>query len=269
MQKCPFSFEGERETTGSMNLPQVDILNVKISAINLDLACAAIDEWIQTRRKVYVCVAPVSTIVSCHEDEEYKGIVNNADMVTPDGMPVVWLARAKGYKSVARTYGPDLMRLVCARGQDKGYKHFFYGSTHETCARLEASLKKDFPRLSIAGMYAPPFRDLTDEENQRIVAMLNQSQADIIWVGLGSPKQDFWMARHRRVLEAPVMVGVGAAFDFVAGVKPQAPLWMQQACLEWLFRLSSEPQRLWRRYLIGNTKFLYLLLKENRIFKKR
>ena len=251
-----------------MQPPQrIPILDVKVSAVNLDSACAVIDQYIQTKNQGYVCVAPVSTIVSCQENQEYKNVVNSAMMVTPDGMPIVWIARALGYKKVRRTYGPDLTLAVCGYGQDKGYRHFFYGGTAQVCQKLETVLKEKFPRINIAGSYAPPFRDLSEDEEEKVTRMINRAQPDVLWVGLGSPKQDFWMKRTRVKLNVPVTIGVGAAFDFLSGAKRQAPRWMQRCGLEWIFRLGCEPRRLWRRYLIGNSKFIYFLIKDT--FKKR
>lgn len=237
-----------------------DLLGVNVSAVNLKKACEVIDGFIQGDHKAYVCVAPVSTIISCQEDEAYRRVVNQADMVTPDGMPVVWCGKSSGYPQVERTYGPDLMLMVCGQGRIKGYRHFFYGGTEGVLKKLEECLRNKFPGIAIAGRYAPPFRALTAQEEKDVVEQVNRSQADIVWVGLGSPKQDFWMQQIRGKLNASVLIGVGAAFDFISGVKPQAPRWMQQAGLEWLFRLCSEPRRLWKRYLIGNTKFVLLLL---------
>ena len=245
-----------------MKAQKVDILGVKVDAVNLDSAWGIIEEWVSKREKAYVCVAPVSTIVSCHEDEQYRDVVNRAQMVTPDGMPVVWLARGKGFKEVERTYGPDLLLKVCKEGQQKELRHFFYGGTEEVCGRLKTALAAQASSIRIVGMYSPPFRELTDAENEKIVTMINEAQPDILWVGLGSPKQDFWMSKNRDKLTGPVMLGVGAAFDFLSGIKPQAPRWMQCSGLEWLFRLCCEPRRLWKRYFVGNTKFIVLLLKE-------
>ena len=242
------------------------ILNVNVSAVNLNTACEVIDGLIRERKQGYVCVAPVSTIVSCQEDEEYCKVINQADLVTPDGMPLVWLAKLKGYSEVNRTYGPDLMRALCDRGQQRGYKHFLYGGTPQTCEKLESFLKEAFPQIKIVGRYSPPFRELTEEENHEISSEISTIQPDILWVGLGSPKQDFWMNKNCGKLRTPVMIGVGAAFDFLSGVKKQAPCWMQRCGLEWFFRLCNEPQRLWKRYLVGNTKFIYFLIKT--FFKK-
>jgi len=240
---------------------KINILGVGVDDLNLDLASARIDQWIKDKRKVYVCVAPVSTIVDCQEDKAYKDIVNSAAMVTPDGMPVVWIAKLKGGKEVQRVYGPDLMRRLCVN--EKGtYRHFFYGATQRTLDLLEQRLRESNPDICIVGKMAPKFCQKAELEKKEVIDMINIANPDILWVGLGSPKQDFWMALNRDKLSAPVMIGIGAAFDFLAGVKPQAPQWMQRCGLEWLFRLCCEPKRLWKRYLIGNTKFIYYLLKD-------
>ena len=237
-----------------------EILNVKVSVINLLEASQRIGDWIQQKRKAYVCVVPVSTVMECQDNENYRNVVNAADMATPDGMPVVWYARFYGFKNVSRTYGPDLMLRLCAIGQSSGWKHYFYGATPEVLAQLEFKLKEKFPTIKILGRCAPPFRKEAEMEREEFLEEVNRLQPDILWVGLGSPKQDFWMYKHRDKLDVPVMIGVGAAFDFLSGRKHQAPKWLQKMGLEWLFRLASEPQRLWKRYLIGNTRFVYYLI---------
>ena len=247
-------------------LERFEVLGVKFSAINMPEACAVIDEVIARRDKGYVCVCPVSTIMECQKDENFRRIVNSATLVTPDGMPSVWLGRMYGYKNIARVYGPDLLLAVCEMSSRKGYKNYFYGGTPEVLEKLALNLTARFPGLKICGTYAPPFRELTEAEDKKIVEEINSKSPDVIWVGLGSPKQDLWIDQHRGQINAPMMLAVGAAFDFLSGTKPQAPKWMQQAGLEWFFRLCCEPQRLWRRYLIGNTQFLYLLFK-NFLFK--
>ena len=248
-------------------MKKYQILDVNISAINLDVAQQTIDGWIKNRDRRYVCVAPVSTIMSCQDDPAYKEVINQADMVTPDGMPVVWLGRWQGNKEVSRTYGPDLMRLICDLGQDRGYRHYFYGGTEAALEKLVMALKQTYPKINIVGQYSPPFRPLNPEELKQVIDNINKSQADILWVGLGSPKQDFWIKENRDKLNVSVMVGVGAAFDFLSGAKKQAPRWMQKTGLEWLFRLACEPKRLWRRYIIGNPRFVYLLIKH--CFKRK
>lgn len=237
-----------------------NILGVKISDVNPLLAFQKIQEWVKSRERVYVCVAPVSTLVDCQGNEEYRKVVNAAAMVTPDGMPIVWVARLKGSKQVERVYGPDLMRKVCEEGQGKGYRHYFYGGSEDTLEKLKRKIREQCPKINIAGNYSPSFVKKAELEKQEILDKINESKVDVLWVGLGSPKQDFWMALHRNKLNVPVMIGVGAAFDFLAGTKPQAPRWMQRSGLEWFFRLLCEPKRLWKRYLIGNTKFIFYLI---------
>ncbi len=241
-------------------IPSVDICGVRVSAVNLSSAADYIGTWIKNKYKTYICVAPVSTIVECRRDSAYYKIVNEAGMVTPDGVPVVWLARLKGHKTIARTYGPDLMQEVCLVSQREDYKHFFYGSTAEVCLKLITKLKTEFPQINIVGHYSPEFTKDFHPEKEDVLELINKSQPDILWVSLGSPKQDFWMKNHRDKLDVPVMIGVGAAFDFLSGVKKQAPRWMQRAGLEWFFRLICEPRRLWKRYLVGNSIFIYLAL---------
>ncbi len=244
-----------------------DVLGVKISALNPARAEEVVADMIAHRDKGYVCVAPVSTVMDCQRDPAYRQIVNNADLVTPDGVPIAWLGRMAGHRAVARTYGAELMERFCDHGRARGWKHFFYGATPEVCDKLERCLKERFPGLNVVGKFAPAFVPQAGPLDQALLAKINAAGPDIIWVGLGAPKQDFWNVLNRTALDAPVLIGIGAAFDFLAGVKPRAPRWMQVLGLEWLFRLGCEPRRLWRRYLIGNTQFLGLLFIN--IFKKR
>lgn len=239
----------------------IDVLGVRVNVTNLSLASQTISQWIDSRQKTYVCVAPVSTIVDCQKDKKYREIVNNSGMTTPDGMPLVWLGKIRGQKKIKRTYGPDLMLNMCQLSQEKGYRHYFYGSSSQTLDRLQQRLKKKFPSLNIVGSYAPPVRGVRGLEDDDVLRQIDGARPDILWVALGSPKQDYWMHLHRSKLNVPVMIGIGAAFDFLAGTKPQAPVWMRQCGLEWFFRLLSEPRRLWKRYLLGNTEFIYLLAK--------
>ena len=242
-------------------MERIDICGVRVSSVNLTTACELIDEWIKNQKKTYICVAPVSTIVDCQKDEEYRKIVNNADMVTADGMPLVWLGRWRGHQRIERTYGPDLMLALCEYGREKGYRHYLYGGTVDTCRLLEERLKRNFPGLKIVGKHSPPFRPGFIMEKNEILNEINKANPDILWIGLGSPKQDYWMYHIRPHLDCPVMIGVGAAFDFLSGVKKQAPKWLQESGLEWFYRLCCEPRRLWKRYLIGNSQFIYYVLK--------
>ncbi len=237
-----------------------EILGVRISATNLSNTCEIFSRWIGAKEKNYVTIAPVSTIIDCQDDKVYKNIVNNSGLTTPDGMPIVWLGKMRGIKNIARTYGPDLLLEFCEYGLNKGYKHYFFGGSAQVLAQLKEKLENKFPGIKIAGSFDPGKRELGQVEPDEIIREINNANPDILWVGLGSPKQDYWMFNHRQKLNVPVMVGIGAAFDFIAGTKKQAPKWMQRSGLEWFFRLCQEPGRLWRRYLIGNTKFVFLIL---------
>ena len=240
-----------------------DVLGVNISVLNPARAESVISQMIAQRQKGYICVAPVSTVMECQDDPLYLRIVNSADLVTPDGAPIAWLGRLAGHKDVERTSGPALMEQLCDDGRVLGWKHFFYGATVDVCDKLENHLKERFPGIHIVGKMAPPFTLRAERADKDVIAAIDQAKPDIVWIGLRAPKQDFWSVLNRTSLEAPVLIGVGAAFDLLSGEKPRAPRWMQQAGLEWLFRLCSEPQRLWRRYLIGNTRFIGLLVKQH------
>lgn len=233
------------------------ILNVGISAIDMNDACSLVEDAVSRRQKKYICVCPVGTIMECKRNEKVLKSINSSDLATPDGMPTVWIGKMRGYKNIRRVYGPELMQNICDISMKKGYKNYFYGSSQGVLNKLKEKLNKKYPGLFISGICSPPFRQLTKEEDDKIVENINNNNPDIIWVGLGSPKQDLWMHEHRSKINAPLMIGVGAAFDFLAGVKPQAPCWIRNNGFEWLFRLIIEPKRLWRRYLIDNPLFIY------------
>jgi len=241
------------------NPPRVNILGVGVSAINMNLALDLINTWITNKEYSYVCVMGVHGVMESQRDKSLRLIHNQAKMVTPDGMPLVWLSRLYGNNQVDRVYGPDLLLETCRLSVSHGWSHFFYGGSNGVADLLANRLTHKIPGLKVAATYAPPFRRLSSAEDDAVVDQINQSGADIVWVGLGAPKQEFWMAEHLGKINAPVMIGVGAAFDFHAGLKPQAPRWMQRAGLEWLFRLATEPRRLWKRYLINNPLFLLLV----------
>ena len=241
--------------------PRINVLGVGISSINMAQAVATIGNWIQERQRAhYVCVTGVHGVMEAQKDGEIKQIHNQADLVTPDGMPLVWLNHFFGQHHVGRVYGPDLMLVVCQRSLTGGYRHFLYGGADGVAEKLATNLQQRYTGLQIVGSYSPPFRPMTPAEDNAIVTQINESGADIVWVGLSTPKQERWMAAHVKQIKAPVLIGVGAAFDFHAGLKPQAPRWMQQSGLEWCFRLLSEPRRLGPRYLVNNPRFLWLLL---------
>lgn len=191
-----------------------------------------------------------------------RKIHNSAGLVTPDGMPLVWVSRLYGYPDVKRVYGPDLMVALCSSSIEKGYRHFFYGGTEGLADQLVECLVQRYPGLQVAGIYSPPFHPLSEEEDRKIVSLIKNADPDIIWVGLSTPKQEIWMSEHIDRLGNCVLFGVGAAFDFLSGNKKQAPSWMQSIGLEWFFRLSTEPKRLWKRYLINNPLFLILVISQ-------
>jgi len=241
---------------------RVDILGVGVSAIDPAMALDTIAAWIETREPRYVCVTGVHGVMESQRDERLRAIHNAAGLVTPDGMPLVWLSRWKGHRHVRRVYGPDLMEAVCSASVERGWRHFLYGGAEGIAGLLAEKLKARFPGIDIAGTWTPPFRPLTGEEDAEVVARIDASGADIVWVGLSTPKQERWMSDHVGRLRAPVLVGVGAAFDFHAGVKPQAPRWMQGAGLEWLYRMVTEPRRLGPRYAVNNPAFVWRILLE-------
>lgn len=241
--------------------PRFDVLGVGISAVSLAGAASEIERWLKADERHYVCVTNVHTVMECQRDAELMRIHNKSGMTTPDGMPIVWCGKRAGARDITRVYGPDLMLELCARLDGSSYTAFLYGTTERTLDLLQARLKRDFPELGIAGSYAPPFRPLTPDEDHDIVARINTSGAQVVWVGLGAPKQERWMAEHMDRLTATVLIGVGAAFDFHAGTVRQAPVWMQRHGLEWMYRLSREPRRLWRRYLRTNPAFVVGILR--------
>jgi N-acetylglucosaminyldiphosphoundecaprenol N-acetyl-beta-D-mannosaminyltransferase len=229
-------------------LEKGNILGVDVSAIDMDLALDAIKHWIDASKPHYVCVTPAHSIMDAYNVSEFRRILNSSGLTTPDGMSLVWILRLLGHKDVDRVYGPDLMLEACRSGLSHNWRHYFYGGDEGVAETLAAQLMVNCPELQVAGTYTPPFRLLTLEEDEEIIKTINEANADIVWVGLSSPKQERWMAEHLGKIDAPVMIGIGAAFDFLSGYKPQAPRWMQRSGLEWLFRFLTEPRRLWPRY---------------------
>jgi N-acetylglucosaminyldiphosphoundecaprenol N-acetyl-beta-D-mannosaminyltransferase len=238
---------------------RVNVLGVGVSPINMSLALETLQRWIAQRESQYVSVCNVHTVMECRRDPRLRAIVNAAGMTTPDGMPLVWLARLAGQHHVARVYGPDLLLAELQSSLASGHRHFFYGGRAGVADRLAAAMRVRFPGIQIAGTYAPPMASAQELCTDEAAAAINAAGADIVWVGVSSPKQEFWMACMRPMLQAPVLIGIGAAFDFHSGSVAQAPRWMQRAGLEWLFRLLTDPRRLWRRYLIDNPWFVFEL----------
>lgn len=237
------------------------VLGVPIDAISMEEATDRIEGWAKAHQSRYVTICNAHVVVTASGDEAYGAVIGASDMATPDGAPVAWVLRHSGYAGQRRVCGPDLMWQLCRRCADEGVSIYAYGSTAETLSALEASLRRAFPALKIAGLESPPFRALSASEDEEAVRRINDSGAGIVFVGLGCPKQERWMADHRGRVNA-VMIGVGAAFDFHAGTVSRAPLWMQRNGLEWLHRLCSEPRRLWKRYLVTNTLFVVGAVKQ-------
>jgi N-acetylglucosaminyldiphosphoundecaprenol N-acetyl-beta-D-mannosaminyltransferase len=252
----------EPELPGSKSWSSLEILGVKIDLVDYTTAVSHIKDSISGKVSGrYICASPVHSIIVSQKDKIAKEALNHSWLTVPDGMPVVWAARLLGGTIKKRVYGPELMLRSCKMAEHFGFSIFLYGGTPQALNKLEANLKKRFPRLKIAGAYSPPFRDLSAEEETKVNEMIHTCHPALLFVGLGAPKQEKWMARHCPELNVPVTMGVGAAFDFISGEKKQAPFWMQNAGLEWLFRLACEPRRLWKRYLWGNLEFcLFLVL---------
>ncbi|MDP1863764.1 MAG: WecB/TagA/CpsF family glycosyltransferase [Thiobacillus sp.] len=237
----------DRRITGS-------VLGAQIDALTWDAAMARLLGWAHGRDSRYVTICNVHVVVSASRDAAYRDIINGSDMATPDGAPVAWMLRRQGFANQPRISGPDVMWALCERAAQENLPIYCYGSTDATLGLLEARLRAAFPDLRVT-MESPPFRALSAEEDAAAVDRINTSGAGIVFVGLGCPKQERWMAEHRGRVNA-VMIGVGAAFDFHAGTVQRAPAWMRDNGLEWLHRLASEPGRLWKRYLVTNTLFI-------------
>ena len=243
------------------NIPKCCILGVNIAAINMKWLLDFIVKNIKKLSGKYICVSNVHTTVMSYEDESYKNIQNSAILALPDGGPLSSVRRKRGFKEMQRTTGPDFMEEILKISVEKGYKHYFYGSTDETLNQMKEVLAKKYPGLNIVGMYSPPFRALTPEEDAEIINKINDSNPDFVWVGLGAPKQEIWMYNHQDKIKG-LMIGVGAAFDFHAGNIKRAPKWMQNCNLEWFYRLMQQPKKLFSRYFKTNFKFIKLIMKE-------
>ncbi|MCX5200252.1 WecB/TagA/CpsF family glycosyltransferase [Streptomyces sp. NBC_00237] len=236
---------------------RVDVLGTRISAVRPAQAVDEIGRWVETPgERSYVCVTGVHGVMESVRDPWLRGVHNRSGLTVPDGMPMVWAARRAGAPDTARVYGPDLMLAVLRRAAEHGWSSYFYGGAEGVPELLGQRMAERFPGLKVAGAWSPPFRALTAEEDAEAVRRINDSGADLVWVGLSTPKQERWMAEHRDRLDASALLGVGAAFDFHTGRMPQAPEWMRERGLEWAYRLAKEPRRLWRRYLRNNPAYL-------------
>lgn len=235
-----------------------NITDVPVNAQTFNHALDTLHQWAadaEQRRSVSTCT--VYTMMRALEDERILTALRAADMVTADGLPLVWLQRVRGQQSAERVYGPDVTLALCERtANDPTITHYFFGGLPGVPELLVAELRRRFPGIQIAGAFSPPVEEVGSQPKPEIVERLNAAKPSVIWVGLGSPKQDLWMYLYRPVLDAPLLIAVGAAFDFIGGTKQQAPVWMRRSGLEWCFRLLQEPRRLWQRYLVYNTRFV-------------
>jgi N-acetylglucosaminyldiphosphoundecaprenol N-acetyl-beta-D-mannosaminyltransferase len=245
-----------RQIAGSWVTPRVDVLGVGVSAVDMSTALELICQWISRDDHQYVCVTGVHGIMESQRDSRLREIHNRSGLTTPDGMPLVWAGRAAGAHHMDRVYGPDLMLALCGLARARGFSSYFYGGRPGVADRLAQRLQRVYPGLRVVGTCTPPFRELSADEDEHVVRLINQARPEVVWVGLGTPKQELWMAAHAGRLHANVLIGVGAAFDIHAGLSAQAPRWIQRSGLEWAFRLGHEPRRLWRRYLYNNPCFL-------------
>lgn len=236
--------------------PSITIFGTHIHTTSYTDVLNRMEYWIAEKSSRYVCVCNVHSVMTAYDDVSFRTILNQSDLTTPDGMPLVWALRMFGFKNQPRVYGPTLVLAFCQLAQKKGYSIFLYGGTEDSLHCLQERLWKQFPKLKIVGSLSPPFRPLTTEEDTAIIKQINISGADVVFAGIGCPKQERWMAARRGKVQA-IMVGVGAAFDFHAGKVRQAPAFMQAMGMEWLFRLCMEPRRLWKRYLLCNSRFLW------------
>lgn len=237
-------------------IPTCNIMGVNIAAINMKWLLKYLDQNLMDIKGDYICVSNVHTTVTSYEDAAYRAVQNNGLMAIPDGGPLSSVGRKRGHKNMERTTGPSLMGEIFAVSVKKGYRHYFYGSKKETLELLYQKLTSNYPGIQIAGMYSPPFRPMTPEEDQEIVERINETKPDFVWIGLGAPKQEKWMVEHHGKIDG-LMIGVGAGFDYYAGNIKRAPMWMQKSNLEWLYRLMQDPKRLFQRYLHTNSSFIW------------
>lgn len=245
-----------KRTVDKSAIPTCNILGVNIAAIDMEWLLDYLNDNIHALSGGYICVSNVHTTVTAYEDQEYRKVQNSGIMAIPDGGPLSSVGQKRGFKNMKRTTGPSLMGEIFKISAAEGYRHYFYGSTDETLEKLYSVLEETYPGIQIAGMYSPPFRPMTEEEDKAIVERINETKPDFVWIGLGAPKQEKWMAAHQGRVNG-LMVGVGAGFDYHAGNIERAPEWMQKSNLEWVYRLLQDPKRLFGRYWHTNTRFIW------------
>jgi N-acetylglucosaminyldiphosphoundecaprenol N-acetyl-beta-D-mannosaminyltransferase len=238
-------------------LSKVNVLGVGVSPVNLDSATQSILDFSERKICSYVCVTGVHGVMEAQRNDRFREILNDAFLNVPDGMPMSWVGWLQGHRKMDRVYGPDLMLRVSDEGRTKGVRHFYYGGNDGVAELLREKMSMRFPGILVVGTYTPPFRELNEEERCYLIQLLDEVKPDIVWIGLSTPKQERFAASHAGILNAKLLIAVGAAFDFHAGLISQAPRWMQRSGLEWLYRLAMEPRRLWKRYLINNPVFVF------------
>ncbi|MHB8658439.1 MAG: WecB/TagA/CpsF family glycosyltransferase [Solirubrobacteraceae bacterium] len=237
--------------------PTAKVLEVELALTDYARTIEWMDAMVDARQHGYVCVCNVHTVMASREDPALRRALDGSSVNVPDGQPLVWAINSLGHSLAGRVYGPELMSQACMHAARTGQRFYLYGGRNQgALVQLALNLRRRHPGVKIVGGYSPPHRPLTEEEREAVCAEINRSRPDVVWVGIGVPKQEKWMAEMRPLLGAPVLVGVGAAFDFHAGLVPQAPNWLQEAGLEWAYRLAQEPRRLWRRYLRYNPRFV-------------
>jgi N-acetylglucosaminyldiphosphoundecaprenol N-acetyl-beta-D-mannosaminyltransferase len=237
--------------------PRANVLGVGVSAINMDLAVDLASRWIDAGRPGYICLTGVHGVMEARADLAFRHILNRAAINAPDGMPMTWVGRLQGYPHMDRVFGPDFMATMCRLSAERGYRTFLYGGQPGVAELLRKNLQTKFPGLNIAGTFTPPFNNLTPEQEHEVVARVRESKPHILWVGLGTPKQERFMAQYLHRLDVPLLVGVGAAFDYHTGRIRDCPAWVKRAGLQWAHRAMQDPARLWKRYLRNNPVFLW------------
>jgi N-acetylglucosaminyldiphosphoundecaprenol N-acetyl-beta-D-mannosaminyltransferase len=249
----------EKGAASCLQAPRTDVLGVRVSIVNMEDAIRFSESVIRSHDKGYVCITDVHGIIEAQSDLAFREVLNGSIMTTPDGMPLVWVGRIQGHKRIRRVYGPDYLLEMCRISVERGYRHFFFGGKPGVAERLVCELSKRFPGLQVVGTYTPPFRPLNAREELELESVVAEAKPDVFWVGLGSPKQERFMAQYIGRFEAKLMVGVGAAFDIHSGNVKEAPKWLKAAGLQWLHRLIQEPRRLWRRYLNCVPNFIWMI----------
>jgi len=254
-----------KSDTSTRRTHTFNVLGIDVQITNEELLSALVSKWIREKKSAYVCFADVHSIMLCQSNEAARHALENADFVSPDGTPLVWVGKYLHNEPAKRVCGPDFLPYLVKSTADKNYRHYFYGGKPDVVEKLVTLMAQKFPAAKIAGWHSPPFRVLTEDEEKSDVEKIRAARPDIVWVGLGAPKQEIWMKSHKHLFDGTVLLGVGAAFDMHAGQVARAPLWMRENGLEWLHRLSQEPKRLWRRYLLLAPMFVWKIFRERRV----